>query len=381
MSLLQIEGWESFTTPFTNAMLHTKLHVTNPAQALTLGGSGSSLPTGRQGGSSKAYRPPNQSGQPMVFRVYPNLRAASVFSDEVIVGFASKFTIRDGDWRVPVVRIVADDASEAMELCLYQANSTNVQRFEVHRGYASAGQLSIAPGSGSTVVAQTADNLWAVGDWVYCEFRFLLDDIAGVGEIRINGVVEATFTGDTNGGTGQSIAVEQIMFSPNTSALQFDDFYWLVKDSSGYNDYLGDVFVETVRPTVDGNSSDWTPSIGSDHYAMVDEDGMDSDTTYLSTATLEDTELFDKPDLSIITTNVILAVQASSVDRNEAVGTNDLTYVYRSDAPAEFEGVKQGLVQDTPYEGHYQIWEQDPESTTTWVRADIDAGEFGVRLK
>ncbi len=380
MSLLQIEGFDSFTTPFTALMMSTKLNVTNPLGFFTVGGAGSALPAGRTSGS--AYRPPNEPTAPsMVFEVFPNFRAASAFTDVIIVGFANRITVRGGPTRLPFVRIISSDASEAMELCLFQDNVSGVHRWEVHRGYASAAQFSVEPiGGSSTIIAQTVNNPYPVGTWAYVEFRFKLANTGGIGEIRINGVVDGTFAGDTNAGAGSSINMRHFFFRPGTSSLEFDDMYWLREDGVGLNTYLGDVFVETIRPTGDGNSTDWTPFGAGSHFVEVDDVGFDGNATYISTSTSTDQDLFTYPNLTDITANVIKAVQLSSVDRNEAVGLANLDAVVRTGTPVEFQGTKQGLVQDTPFEGHYQIWDQNPETSLDWTRTEIDASEFGIQL-
>src|SRR6202035_3286992 len=47
------------------------------------------------------------------------------------------------------------------------------------------------------------------------------------------------------------------------------------------------VLVEPFFPASDGSSLDWTPSTGTDHYAMVNEVIADMDTTYNSSSTLD----------------------------------------------------------------------------------------------
>jgi hypothetical protein len=374
MSVLQIEGWDSLTTPLDVDELVTKFHVTNPSAPDPTIGVQLSVQPGRTGNCL-------QSGADAiaVLEVHPTLRAGGTFSDTMIVGFAHRVTAitsgGGGNFKIPVVRIMLD-SGEGMELT-YSRTASLTFEWEVWRGYAPS--PSVAPGTG-TLLGTSGANPYATNTWAYIEFRFLSADSGGIGELRINGTPVVTFSGDTKLGTGSPTYLKHYIHALVGNTVQYDDMYWLIEDGVGRNTWLGDVFVETIRPNADGNQNDWTRSSGANNYEMVDEIGFDGDGTYVSTNTVDDVDLYEFENLTLITTETILALQVATVDRNEAVGTNNLEHMFRSITPLEFQGAKQGLVQDTPYEGHYQIWEKDPQTGFNWSVAAINNGQFGVKL-
>jgi len=159
----------------------------------------------------------------------------------------------------------------------------------------ASGFLEIRSGQGGTLLA-TGITPITTDRWYLVELHFKLADSGGIAELRIDGNLECTFTGDTKPG----------------SETTFDNLYWIswasgpqcyyddvvVNDISGpvNNSYPGGVKLALLKPTADGATKEWTPSSGSDHYALVDE-VPPSGTDYLRATANDLVDLFGLEDL------------------------------------------------------------------------------------
>lgn len=94
--------------------------------------------------------------------------------------------------------------------------------------------------------------------WNFFEFKAKIDPTVGTAEVRVNGVVFCSFSGNTSA-TGTSFAnVFQLhQLNLQNGNQYYDDFYLL--DSSGAldNDYLGDCAVQQTYAIADGGTNNW----------------------------------------------------------------------------------------------------------------------------
>ena len=79
---------------------------------------------------------------------------------------------------------------------------------------------------------------------------------------------------------------------------------------------LGESRVAVLYPSADTAHADWTPSTGTDHYALVDETTVNSDTDYVASGTVGDLDLYEVGDLPF-TPESIHAVQVTTCARKE----------------------------------------------------------------
>lgn len=154
-----------------------------------------------------------------------------------------------------------------------------------------------------------------LAEFFYLEVKVTVSDAAGAYEIRVN-ENKFLYTATSNFDTQQTA---NAFF--NTVSLQANTdtgWYYLVDDlylsdilPSTYGalalpdvnaDFLGDVQVEVLYPDADGTYTDFTPSEGTDHYALLDEPLLDESdyVTSQSTTGLEiDQILYPEPSAGI----------------------------------------------------------------------------------
>lgn len=265
-------------------------------------------------------------------------------------------------WRVQTV------ASSAQDLFFVRdtAGGTNLMRI----GYDATGKLSIR-NSGGTVIA-TGTTVLTTATWYYIEFKLVIAGASGTIEIHLNGASEIT---TTTGNFGSTNAGAIVLQAPGTSGnSDYDDLYILdTTGSAPQNTFLGDVRVETIYPTADGNHTQWTPNSGSTHYTQVDEAQADGDTSYVSDSTPGDLDTYAFGDID--TGATVFAVQRNIYARKDDANTRQIAPVTRQSG-TDYVGTTVTL--SSSYVTYSQLDNQDPTGSN-WTPTTVNADEFGVK--
>jgi len=240
---------------------------------------------------------------------------------------------------------------------------------------ASDGKIS-ACGGGGTLLATTADPVLASDTWHYLEAKVVCHDTAGAYEIRIDGQTVLTGSDVDTWAYNDS---RYVMFQLRHYYQYLDDIYICDTDGTTNNDFLGQVVVEGILPSADGDSSDWTPLSGTDHSAMVDDIPPDDDTSYVESNVEGDDDLYGYADLSTITTEPILGLQVNTdVRMNEFPGDIDLYQTVKSGSTSS-NGQPTNIARDD-YEVATRILETDPDTTSAWTVSGVNGTQFGIKV-
>lgn len=253
-------------------------------------------------------------------------------------------------------------------------------------GLNSVGRLTVMRGTSTTLA--TCPTIIPLNQWRYVEFKFTVDDTVGAYEVRIDGVTEVSATGvDTReGGTGY---VDRINFCGGqgtgdtaTASLAFDDIYICDGVDSGVagcpnDDFLGDVRVEALFPTGNGNSSDFVGSDANstDNYLLVDEVAYDDDTTYVESSNVSDEDTYTYSDL-ISASGTVYGAQMLPRARKTDTGLRSICSVTRLGATEEDSADK---ALNVSYDYFPDIREADPDGDQ-WTIANVNAAEFGQKV-
>ena len=147
---------------------------------------------------------------------------------------------------------------------------------------ASMSNFSLVIRNGSTIVAQTAGNIININTWYYFEIRY--NPSVPVVELYVNGVL--TLTSAVNVGTPTGVRIR----TPNVSTggdVYITDLY----AEAGKSTINTDNAVINILPSADLMPQDWTPSAGSDGFAVIDDIPF-NDTTFIEAATANDVSDF-----------------------------------------------------------------------------------------
>jgi hypothetical protein len=216
-------------------------------------------------------------------------------------------------------------------------------------------------------------------NWHYIEVKLTVDNSAGAVQVRVDGVecINVSTVDTQNGGTG---IVQSIRFNKdNATDPYLDDIY--VCDTLGLNnnDFIGEIKVETVTPDGDGTTNNWSPDTGLTNYTQVDDGSTpDDDTTYVTTSTVNDSDLYTFAALTTSLLDTVHAVCVRNHVRKEDAGFRTVRCLAKSSLTTN-EGDIKALGVDYRYVDH--IFETDPNGGGAWSESSVNAAEFGITIE
>lgn len=193
-------------------------------------------------------------------------------------------------------------------------SSADVKIFVWHSGTTELGSVRVNAGSlhfqiytGTATLQDTGDALISDDTWYHLLLTVTIGD-SGSLELKVNGVVDASFSGDTQPGSETTIDRFGILYSTGAGTAYFDD---VIVDTANS---LGMATIKFYRPTGQGN---YTAMTGT--YADVDDPGInDGDTTKLTSVSNGDKESVTFGAHGLDAASTILAVGREVI----AKGTN-----------------------------------------------------------
>ena len=151
---------------------------------------------------------------------------------------------------------------------------------------------------GTKIGTSTGHAAIGASTWHFYEIKLTLTTATtSTVEVRLDGVTVLTITGvATAASTGDvtSLSIQGMGFG--SAASYWDDMYICNTSGSVANDFLGDCTVKVLVPTAAGDTTQWTPSTGS-NYTTVDEIPANS-TDYVSDSTSGHRDLYNITDLT-----------------------------------------------------------------------------------
>jgi hypothetical protein len=131
-------------------------------------------------------------------------------------------------------------------------------------------------------------------------------------------------------------------------------------------------------PSADGANTALTPSTGTAHAALVDDNPANDDTDYNQSSNVGDKDTYDMAALSGNWAS-IKAVQVLMEARKDDAGARSICSVTRSGG-TDYDGAAQGLT--TSYMYYTEILQNDPATSAAWAnKAAVDAAEFGMKVQ
>jgi len=241
----------------------------------------------------------------------------------------------------------------------------------------SSGHIMVMTGgsvNGSTTLA-TSTNTLAANTWYYIEFKVTIGS-SGSYQVNVGGVNWVSGTGNTQ--ITANATTNEVAFYQNSSVqLAYDDLYILNTSGSVNNNFLGDSRIYTSLPSGDDASfKQWTPSAGTNHYANVSDNPPDDDTSYNSSGTVGQIDLFTYP--SISPAGVIAGVQTVLTAKIDAAGTRTACEECRSSG-TNYDG-SNSFTLTTSYQMYRQIRETNPATSAAWTSSGVNAAEFGAKV-
>jgi hypothetical protein len=255
--------------------------------------------------------------------------------------------------------------------------------FQVREGTTVHIELSVGSGGtlivkrGATTLATSSSPAIVTASWQYVELKTVIHDTTGTYEVRVDGVAVPGLTAsgvDTNnaGATGQW---DRILLGGSGGESAVDDVYVCDTSGSTNNDFLGPVKVETLLPqTGNGTNLGLTPSTGTDHGALVDENPPNI-TDYNSSATVGAKDTYHYPSLSL--TGAILGIQTNLYVAKSDAATRQVCAVVRASG-TDYDGAN--VAPSTTFGYFSEVRAVNPATGVAWTAADLAALEAGMKV-
>lgn len=246
-------------------------------------------------------------------------------------------------------------------------------------------------GMGQETLLGTTDPILTTAAWNHIEVQVNIDDTVGWIRVAVNGVHRYELTNiDTAYNTEGIISVRTCRYEVGNQSGDFylDDLqlYDFVGDSAVDTDwvpttngagvatnYIGELQCVYLPPNGDTIVADWTPSTGTDDYAMVDElDPNDLDYLYaVAAADLTELDLTDLPPEITYIRGLQLLGRLSKTDSGAAM----VTFGMNSNGVVEDAPERPVTVEPTYW---WDFMNTDPDSGARWTRTSLNAAKFRI---
>ena len=261
-------------------------------------------------------------------------------------------------------------------LTLYDHNNNSQLIFDFVAG---AQTIRVKDGGGSTLATGwlTLD----VDAWYLIEI-YIKCDASGTVTIKINNTTDFTYSGDTD--YRGTTTLRRFQFygggqAGYTKGFLLDDL--AVNNASGsyQTTYAGLGGVYYLKPNGEGATATWTPSTGTVHYTMVDENPRNT-TDWIQATDTGDIDLFELEDSPsyVNTINLVQVLYSAGVTES---GYNLLMDVVRHGTVNYSDGTSTIVTVTPAYLLYFgTAYYVQAGGTTAWGTTDIDALQAGVEI-
>ena len=228
----------------------------------------------------------------------------------------------------------------------------------------------------NAVLLDTVASLFSANTWYYIEFKVTIHGTTGAYEVRINQNNISSDSGINTSDTGNAYG-DAVRFYATENSPWYDDIYILDGTGGENDDFLGEMKVEILLPTSDTITADWSLSTGADHYALVDENPSDEDTTYVYSTVSAEVDLYNYDDIGSAF-QTIYGVQVNTQAKVSSAASIDM-YTPVSSGSTVSNGTAV-TVSDTNYKTFGRAIGLDPDTGALWLSGAVDAALFGVKI-
>jgi hypothetical protein len=231
--------------------------------------------------------------------------------------------------------------------------------------------------TGTILGTSSAGALSSVKGWHYLEFRATMSS-SGEVEVRVNGVQKLLLTSvDTTESANNVVNGFALSRGLSSSAFSgFDDVYVLdTTGSSPFDDFLGDIRIIELLPNAAGDSTQWTPNAGA-NWDRNDDVTQDGDTTYVSSSTDGDEDLYNLtlPDSAATT---IRAAKFMVTARKTDPGARDIEVLCKSGTTTDASAPQ---TMTEVYVEYTNTYTQNPDTSADWTISDLNDLQAGFRI-
>ena len=249
-------------------------------------------------------------------------------------------------------------------------SNTNIAKIALANG------VPILQVGGNTVA--TASSVVVLA-WTYYlfEVHYKLGTSDGIFELKVDGVLAAQYTGNTN--TVSAPHITTTLFYNQGGISWWDDF--AINDPSGSvdNNWCGDGRVILLKPNAAGDATQWTASSGA-NYTCVDEGfPANDDTDYVYSETVDDKDLYNLENPSIPSDSIIRRVWVTARAKKTVSDAAKIALGIKTGG-TEYWDSDQDLL--TSYKNFQTAeWRQNPSTSSDWTISDLNDLQVGIKAR
>jgi hypothetical protein len=228
---------------------------------------------------------------------------------------------------------------------------------------------------GNTLLATTSGLGLADDTWYYVELKATTHNSNGSYDVEVGGVNVLSATGiDTQ--DGSNAYSDNVRFFGASSNPMWDDIYICDSTGSVNNDILGNSKIVAIAPNGDDTANWGTSTPNASHYANVDENPSDDDTSYVEENTTNTTDLYDYEAAPSLGT--IHGLQINTMCRETDVTPFSLITPIESNGTQDDDSAQ--AIGTVSYVTRVRVSEEDPDISAPWTDSTISAAKFGIKV-
>ena len=235
----------------------------------------------------------------------------------------------------------------------------------------TSGKLELRRGGGTGELLATGTTVLNTAVTYLFEALLIPLNSGGTFTVRVNGVQEVTYSGDTTNGAESDIKaiIVGAHAAGGTSPNSYVDDV-VVDDAS----WIGNTYIQKSQVSGAGTTAQWDPSAGA-NYACVDEIPA-SDTDYVSTNVTDEIDTYATGNLTGAI-NSVKCVQLQGRIAYEGTPTPaHVQFGVRSNGTDYFSG---DLTPGLTFAAFSRMLEQNPDGPAAWTESTVNAMEIGVK--
>jgi hypothetical protein len=231
--------------------------------------------------------------------------------------------------------------------------------------------VSVVRGDFTGTVLATGTRSVPDNQWVLLEGKLVIADSGGVAQIKVDGLLDIDFTGDTRQQTSDALITNVRLGNPTGSNGNLFYVDNVVLDDASW---IGNTKIQAISPTGAGNSSQWTPSAGSNWDCVEEVPANDAD--FVSVNAVDQVDLYAAANLAG-TIGAVKSVQVQARCLKEGGPTpQNLKLACRTGGTNYFGG-------DNPVPtaamSVFKLWETNPNTSAAWTAQEVNDLEIGVK--
>lgn len=225
---------------------------------------------------------------------------------------------------------------------------------------------------GATLIDTGSQSL-GVNTTYLIEVHVKIADAGGAIDVKVDGISDITFSGDTKVGADTQFNSVILGYSSVAGAATYAYTYYdnFIMDDTAW---IGNTNIQAVVPTGAGTTTGWAPSVGANYECVDEKPPSDADYVSINANDVIDTYVAGNMAGSI---GSVKCVQVQSRVRTEGAPTpTNLKLIVRSGATDYLSGDK---IIPASEKSLWNLWENNPADSLAWEEADVNAMEIGIK--